>query len=217
MWQRLTTKRPWQQLLLQHNPRSFLRFLSKKFLTSQFNSPLSIISVQTTSLDGGRRSKRIRPSTPGGHDSAFWWPPISGHRESHYQILGALSWLWRKKKSGCGQPWECFSCQSGKLNELVMERKMPYLFKPRLDPGCLIVPSCFMNPSQPGFNCPVRADWLATQARQEEGQLLFKLDLELSTGKPMSSGCVSTDAGPEPRCPCWKHAGHIWLRNMHCI
>lgn len=87
----------------------------------------------------GRCSERISPETPGAHDSALSCLPVQV-REPRYQILGALPGLW-KEKTGSSQPWECFSCQSKKLKELVMERKVPHLFKPGLNPGCLIVPA----------------------------------------------------------------------------
>lgn len=41
-------------------------------------------------------------------------------------------------------------------NKLVIERKMPHLFKPGFNSGFLIVPSCSLTPSQPAFDCPVR-------------------------------------------------------------
>lgn len=140
-------------------------------------------------MEGGalRESAQI----PQEFMTALCCPLISDHREPRYQIFSTLSLSIGSggKKSGFSQPWECFSCQSGKLNELVMERKMPHFLKPRLNSGCLIVSNYSMTLSHPGCNCPVREpNWLATQARCREGQLLVKLDPKLNTEKPMSFG-----------------------------
>lgn len=104
-------------------------------------------------------------------------------------------------KPGSSQPWECSSCQSGKLNELVMERKMPHHFKARLNPGCLIVPSCSPTPFQAGSHCPMNGpDWLATSGRCRAGQLMVKLDPKLNTEKSMSFSCVAL--------LCWRQPTH---------
>ena len=99
----------------------------------------------------------------------------------------------KKKKSGFSQPWESFSCQREKLNELVVERNMPCLFKPRLNPGCLIVSNIPQLPPTlervSSVNCPVREPGcLATQAKGGQSQLLVTLDPKLNTEKSMSSG-----------------------------
>lgn len=179
MWQRLAARRPWQQWQLQCKPGGlFPPFSSQAVLTYQLRSPPSIALGRTSSLDGGRGSEKVSSNTPGARDSALCCPHISGHREARYPISGAPSGLWRKK-TGSSQPWECSSCQSGKLNELVMERKMPHHFKARLNPGRLIVPSCSPTPFQAGSHCPMNGPDLAghtgkVQGRPANGQIRSK-------------------------------------------
>lgn len=79
----------------------------------------------------------------------------------------------------------------------MMESKMPHLFKTSLIPSCLIVAGYSTALSHTGFTLPVREpDWLATQARCREGQLVVKLDSELDAEKSMSPGYGPTDGGP---------------------
>lgn len=163
-------------------------FQAKLIWPLQLNSLLSFSPGQTSSPHGRRCSERISPEIPGARDSALSCLPVQVW-EPHYQISGVLTGLWREKKAGFGQPWECFSCQNKKLNDLVIEKKVPRLFKPGLNPGCLIVPSCSTTPSQPNLECPMRGpDQLATQAKCREDLLLAKLDPELNTENPMSAG-----------------------------
>lgn len=145
--------------------------------------------------------ERISSSTPGVHDSAS--AALSSQitenlvTKSSVLSLSQLVLEGKKKKSGFSQPQECFSCQIGKLNELMMESKMSHLFKTSLNPGCLIVAGYSMALSHTSFTLPVREpDRLATQARCREGQLVVKLDPELDSEKSMSSGYGPTDGGP---------------------
>lgn len=79
---------------------------------------------------------------------------------------------------------------------MMMESKMPHLFKTSLNPGCLIVAGYSTALSHTSFTLPVREpDWRATQARCREVQLVVKLDPELDSEKSMSSGYGPTDGG----------------------
>ena len=147
--------------------------------------------------------ERISSSTPGVHDSAAaaLSSQITENLVTKSSVLPlsqlVLEEKKKKKKSGFSQPQECFSCQIGKPNELMMmESKMPHLFKTSLNPGCLIVASYSTALSHTSFTLPVREpDRRATQARCREGQLVVKLDPELDSEKSVSSGYGPTDGG----------------------
>lgn len=190
------------------NAKELLPFSTKAVLTCQVSSLLSIFPGKTCFLDGGWRSKRISPNTPGVHNSALCSPLMSDQITENLITTSPVSLLSlflslsfcfsggkkkKKKKSGFSQPWESFSCQREKLNELVVERNMPCLFKPRLNPGCLIVSNIPQLPPTlervSSVNCPVREPGcLATQAKGGQSQLLVTLDPKLNTEKSMSSG-----------------------------
>ena len=176
-----------------------LPFASKAVLTCFHPLPLAGLGLWT---EGGAWENQFK------YPRSSWFslccPLISDHREPGYQIFSTLSLSTgargKKKKSGFSQPQECFSCQIGKLNELMMESKMSHLFKTSLNPGCLIVAGYSTALSHTSFTLPVREpDRLATQARCREGQLVVKLDPELDSEKSMSSGYGPTDGGPWPR------------------
>lgn len=85
-------------------------------------------------------------------------PLISDHREPGYQIFKvlSLSQLVLEEKNPSAASGKCFSCQIGKLNELMMESKMSHLFKTSLNPGCLIVAGYSTALSHTSFTLPVR-------------------------------------------------------------
>lgn len=134
--QRLVARRPWPRWLLRRWPGASPPFTPSSS-TSQLSARPSMPPGRPRSLDGAGGSERVSPSAPGAMTqlTAVLDAQVTERRAAMSSVPSTGP---GGRKSAFSQSWEGSSCQSGTLNELVMERKVP----PLLNSGSSLLPNC---------------------------------------------------------------------------